>query len=416
MGCRSLGGATVKRLLPFAFLVLATCKIPIPNPVPVPVPTPTPTPTPPPVVDCVKMLDTAKTACVAGEPWTAECKAAQEEYINSPCSFTHEPVCAEGQTHSCWAQRPGEMWAFVCPVYNSDGGVVGTTSVLDPANCPVKPEPPPEPTPTPTPAPDPTAPPLIEDEHLTADPTDTQKLTFNLTSAAVARWRSKHPEKWNANGSCLIDKGAGIDAAFLAISAELGTVGVVAGQSIKVSGQRSDAIFVNRKSTNRYEETHLFHSGTGCVATSSSTIKMTYIRSGVTPTPPDACTDPQAPPLMKINMKCDKPGKWKCDGTPQVLGFEYKGPGTNYCAEIGLGEMPGQPGVVRRVCPLGNEDNAPRRQCWERRVLGGAALWRSSGDVEVNPSNHLQARCRAGSTCSWIEVCHADGTKCTRVP
>jgi hypothetical protein len=280
------------------------------------------------------------------------------------------------------------------------------------------------PTPTPDPGTDPPAVPLIADEDLVADETDTRKETFQVTNAAMGRWRAKHPEKWNAAGTCLVDRGAGIDVAFAAVSAELGAAGVTAGQSIKKDGQRSDCMFVERDKSRRYEETHLFHSGTGCAGTSSNVIKFTYVRSGSTvpptptpdPPPQDACTDPVPPPLLKINMTCNKPGKWKCDGTPQVLGFEYKGPGTNYCAEIGLGEMPGQPGVVRRICPLGSEDNAPRRQCWERRVLGGAALWHSfSGKVEVNPDNHLQARCAAGLDCSWIEVCHAGGLQCTRV-
>jgi hypothetical protein len=373
-------------------------------PIPNPFPTPTPEPTPPPV-DCKPLEAKVEVACAAGEPFTDECKAAQSEWLFSPCAFDPppDPVCDPnvGLVTECWHMPPGKHWQWIPK--------------------PVVPTP--VPTPTPDPGTDPPAVPLIADEDLVADETDTRKETFSLTNAAMGRWRVKHPEKWNGAGTCLVDRGAGIDAAFAAVAAELGAVGVVAGQSIKVSGQRSDAIFVNRRGTNRYEETHLFHSGTGCAGTSSNVIKFTYVRSGgVQPAPPSDCTDPQPPPLQFIKMKCDRGGKWPCDATPQVFGFEYKGPGTNYCAEIGLGEMPGQPGVERRTCPAGNDDNGPRRRACERVVLGSPgppapALWRSfSGHVEVNPENHLQARCAAGIDCSWIEVCHSGGLQCTRVP
>ena len=127
---------------------------------------------------------------------------------------------------------------------------------------------------------------------------------------------------------------------------------------------------------------------------------------GVPPPVSDACGEPVPPPLVDFNLHCVESRKWDCDATPIVYGCEF-------CAAIGLGEMPGQPGVKRCNCPPGNEDTPIKRMACERKVIGGAALWRSSTGVEVNPENHLQARC--SSACSWIEVCKTDGTKCTRV-
>jgi hypothetical protein len=115
------------------------------------------------------------------------------------------------------------------------------------------------------------------------------------------------------------------------------------------------------------------------------------------------CGEPVPPPLVDFNLHCGN--RW-CDATPILYGCEF-------CAAIGLGEMPGQPGVPRCNCPAGNEDNPAKRMACERQVIGGAALWRSSTGVEVNPENHLQARC--SSSCTWISVSKADGTHEVRV-
>lgn len=134
------------------------------------------------------------------------------------------PICAVGQTYGCY-HNPGEGWLYACPVYDAAGGVIGVLNVTDPSTCPKKPEPPP-----PVTSPPISSAPLIADEDLQLVPGDTQKLTWSLTSAAIDRWRSKHPEAWRADGACLSNGPAGIDAAFLAIATELKSVGVVAGQ------------------------------------------------------------------------------------------------------------------------------------------------------------------------------------------
>lgn len=129
------------------------------------------------------------------------------------------------------------------------------------------------------------------------------------------------------------------------------------------------------------------------------------------PTPPPAsytCGDPVPPPMRDFNLHV---GRQWVDATPSLYGCGYKGAGTNFCRDIGLGEMPGQPGVERCDCPAGNEDDPAGRSCREAWVVGGKPLWRSDGKVELHDSNPFLARC---SACTWIEVCRADGTKCTR--
>jgi hypothetical protein len=129
----------------------------------------------------------------------------------------------------------------------------------------------------------------------------------------------------------------------------------------------------------------------------------------VTPPPADyLCGEPMPPPMRDFGVHV---GRWWVDATASLYGCNYKGPGTNYCRDIGLGEMPGQPGVERCDCPAGNEDNPIDRSCREAWVVGGKPLWRSDGKVTLHETNPFLARCEG---CTWIEICRADGTKCTR--
>jgi len=174
--------------------------------------------------------------------------------------------------------------------------------------------------------------------------------------------------------------------------------GVRAGSACAVAGQ--EAVFVRRPDS-RWDEYHAVYFGTGALIPGGK-----WMAAHREPGPPPVtslCGEPVPPPLVDFNLHCGN--RW-CDATPILYGCDF-------CAAIGLGEMPGLPGVKRCNCPAGNEDNGPKRMACERQVIGGAALWRSSTGVEVDPGNHLQARC--SSACSWIEVCKADGTKCSRV-
>jgi hypothetical protein len=261
---------------------------------------------------------------------------------------------------------------------------------------------------------------LIPDEELLLTE-ETGCKTWAAVDAAIFRWRAANPLAWNPEGTCLSNGPAGIDAAFAGFAEELRRSGVLAGQSISAGGQRSDALFVNRTGTALWEEMHLFDYGRGCVATGPNAVRRIYRRAAAPVVPPVvppvippstpgyACAQPEPPPLSGFNLHIG--GKWM-DGTPQVYGCGYKGPGTNFCADIGLGEMPGQPGVVRCDCAAGNEDDPVARQCREAYIVGGKPAWRSDGSVELHDTNPFLARC---SNCSWIEICKADGTKCTRL-
>jgi hypothetical protein len=254
------------------------------------------------------------------------------------------------------------------------------------------------------------------DEELVADPTDLRRETFSLTHDAVGRWRAKHPEKWDASGSCLVDRGAGIDAAFAAVAAELGAVEVTAAQSIDKDGKRSDCIFVCRPGTNRCEETHLYHSETGCVASSVNTIKMVYIRNGTSTVPTGGCSAPIPPKCDTYNLKAHQKTN---DATCLVYNGEtHKWDGSTvagYCDAVGF--------VNRMHCPPRMECDTPPNpravKCEERSACEaiatsgkpqGKPVWKSDGTVNLS-DNPFLATC---DNCTWLELCNADGTGCGR--
>jgi hypothetical protein len=64
-------------------------------------------------------------------------------------------------------------------------------------------------------------------------------------------------------------------------------------------------------------------------------------------------------------------------------------------------------------CPARFEGDAERGPCEEIGVAGhygGRPLWRSDGTVELS-DNPFQSTCDG---CTWLEVCAADGTACSR--
>lgn len=170
-----------------------------------------------------------------------------------------------------------------------------------------------------------------------------------------------------------------------------------------IAGQ--EAVFVQRLDK-LWEEYHACYFGTGAlVATGKYMGGHSAPNTGTPPPSPpatDACGEPVPPPLTGFNLHGDRR---KMDATPQVYGCAF-------CAAIGLGTMPGNPSLQRCDCPAGNEDDAAKRSACEAKVVGGKPLWRSDGLVVVDSSNPFLASC---SECAWIEVCKADGTKCTRV-
>lgn len=309
--------------------------------------------------------------------------------------------CSEGETCSAEKQCVAGS-ASVCPACPAG------SSCTDPAVGCVK-----DPTP-----PGPPQAPLIRDEELTvvmcgSVPCESApSQMWDETSRAINRWRALHPEQWNAAGTCLSGGPPGIDDAFLGISSELLRVEIVAGQSVKHSGERSDCTFVNRPTTDLYEEGHLFDYARACVATGPSAMKKLYRRGGapppVEPPPPTAgCSPPAVPKVDKWGMAF-RNRWWDC--TPLFYGRDtatWAGlPVSGYCEAIGMPD--------RLHCPARQEGDPERRACEGVGIGGDPAavpLWRcENGQPEVNPVQPFQARCDAG----WIETCSTDGAVCAR--
>lgn len=315
------------------------------------------------------------------------------------------PICAIGQTYGCY-HNPGEGWLYACPVYDAVGGIIGVLNVTDPSTCPKKPEPPPV-----TPPPISSAP-LIADEDLQLVPGDVRKLTWGLTSAAVGRWRSFHPEAWRADGACLVNGPAGIDAAFQGVANELLRTGVVAGQSIDKDGKRSDCIFVNRPATDpkvisyEYEETHLFDYSRGCVATGSSAIKHMYVRGAVEPVSPPPVTPPPS-------TTCTIPLNGTAQLTvyflqPRILDFTPKILNASRCA------LPAVDYAGRQSCPVCNEGCAQRSAC-EQSLIGGKRISYSieSPTLKAYDEGSWKARI-AGVGEGDFTACYPNGQVCAK--
>jgi len=168
-----------------------------------------------------------------------------------------------------------------------------------------------------------------------------------------------------------------------------------------------EAVFVLRKD-GLWGEHHAVYFNDGITGKWNTSAK--YMLSHRVGPAQDLCGLPVPPPLLEYDVKYYPGRKWPFDATPKVHGCDFPFPGDNFCAEIGLGTMPGG-GARRCDCPAGNEDNSEKRQACERKITGGG-LWRSDGITKVNPDNPFLANC---TSCTWIEICHADGTKCKRI-
>ena len=188
------------------------------------------------------------------------------------------------------------------------------------------------------------------------------------------------------------------------------------------AGWNGDHVLIH--SGNAFEEIHFVSFGDGCKA--GNVYKGTHPFSGTlppaNPVDPDPTPDPEPTPnptscdnpVMDMNhgqtrIKLDCDGYW-CDATPSVHGGDF-------CAAIGLPCMPGYGtelpcvnGMRRLDCPPRPEGHDDRQIC-ETAFYLGDPLWRTDGTLIPNPENRSQARTTDGT---WIEVCRADGTMCTR--
>ncbi len=359
-----------------------------------------PTPTPP----------VCPATCPAGTQCTDPAKGCEQ--IPPP-----GPVCQEGQFCNCWHNPTGAEWLEAkCPE--------GQECTID-KKC-VTPVPPPPKTCEPpckadekcvergsvekiyecVKIPGPNEPALIPDEELTGVPDSGGVQMWDETSAAIERWKTLHPEKWNHDKTCLVSV-SGIDDAFLGIATELARQLITAGQSITKSGKRSDAIFVNRTGTNLYEEMHVFEYGRACAATGPNAYKGLYKRA-VPPTS-DTCPFPPCPlktypdgtPHWKFNAKPHT--MQNCDSTP----VETKN--CAYCKSIGMGEI--SPGVPRCDCPV-RPDGHPERPPVEAWLLDGGAVHDSRNGQDCTPNNTTNPMaflCGTGN----CRNCNATKTVCT---
>jgi len=255
----------------------------------------------------------------------------------------------------------------------------------------------------------------LDDAHLTVvEYPATSRETWQVALDALEAVRSTHPELFTDDLAGVRDLnlpgyGDDVDAVYSLMAARIRLSGRDAGQSLKrAEGKKSDCIFVARAvGSDLFEEDHVFEYGGGKSTTGPNMVKALYRYDLVVTT--GACGPPVLPPLQSIDLKPE--GKWM-GGTPQFHGCDFPAPAENYCAKAGLGTMPNDPNVVRCDCPAWSEADPQQRMCREHQALLGDASWHTDGILERNPENHLQARC---SDCSWIEVCSADGGKCTRV-
>jgi hypothetical protein len=93
-------------------------------------------------------------------------------------------------------------------------------------------------------------------------------------------------------------------------------------------------------------------------------------------------------------------GRWT-DATPLVHGCAY-------CAEIGLGTMPGSE-IPRCDCPVRPEGHPDRVACEVEATRGPAWSCPLGGTLVLREGNPLQARCDGGLV---VRVCDGRGAVC----
>jgi hypothetical protein len=328
-----------------------------------------------------------------------------------------QPQCAEGQTHSCWHLPPdSRTWLYACPLYNTDGGIVGTVDVVGgPAQCPAAP-PPPDPEPPPAtdcqPVLDPAkSAPVASDSSWppAADQTEPSLWKQSVWDAVRAA-KAACAEAWS--GDCLVGGPPKIDYGYLLISKELQDAGIDASQAI-VGGERKDHLWVRRApGSNDWNGTKLFNYGSGCLITGDGAFNVhgwyTYAGGGTQPEPEPppvaGCSSPLPPKVWTEETLPDGYGsdavgqpRWElgCGLHPngRVVDCTAKvAPhACDYCAAIGMGEISGQP---RCGCPVRNEckpaGEEPQNFKCEERVACEAYL---TGGTKLQSRN--------GATCEF---------------
>jgi hypothetical protein len=401
------------RLLPALGLALAflpgcgsLCSILDCTPNPQPTPTPTPTPTPKPI------------------PPEAE-----------QCHLKTPPA-----THSCYDNPPGGQsfdqwepnWGYVCALPTG-----GTSRVAVPEDCPAAP-----------PLPEPQCPAgrLAESsatvtleasacdcyeghEWRPCTPTGCgfpQGVDNQLEARPhTNRFRPEINEVMSKLSGCPINTDCpipyGPDEWMEMVNAELCKLGLHAGRHRNTPGQQAtDQISVSDRPWCEAQHTNqqIYNFGATSKVRWNSTggsfddwqfkPGAPYCDSGPPP-PADTCPAPVPPKINRWSQGTPKPhGPW-FDSTPLF----YDGLSSNWDGSVQEGYCRAT-GQDRLHCPARPEGHEDRLACERWGVSGqkhGAPLWRSDGSTEVKADNIFQGRC---TSCTWLEVCAADGTVCAR--
>jgi len=303
----------------------------------------------------------------------------------SPEPTPPSPICEVDQICGCWHQPPGEDWQYL-------------------GDCA---EPTPAPTPEPTPTPTPGVGCLLNSAGRELVPVEPYSFKYgtevNQTLSALT----------GCTPGSVCPLGDESQREFQArVIASLRSKGICAGDDYGTL----DQVQVSASEDGVWENHDVFSGDDhdGPVPPNGKARKVRWFPGGARDawrlkdaSPPGnsfGCSYP-LPPYQnkgsKIKLKIES-GRWKGDATPSVRGHEY-------CVSIGMGEFNGVP---RNDCPVRQEGTPDRVPC-ERYFYGGEPLWHcSSGPAIVKEDNPALASCPGGST--WIEVCRADGTMCTR--
>lgn len=340
------------------------------------------------------------------------------------------PACEEGQSHSCWHWPPdSRTWLYACPVYNAAGEIVGVLNVVGgPAQCPAAPPPPatcpacPEGQHCTDPAvgcvPKPVEPPPGQGCVIAESPTQQSPQTNTLGVKVNEAMRLLKPE-CEVGGTCLINEYTS-QSWQSAVNAELRKMGLCAGQH---EPGVSDEIATAPAYSQPWQGFHVFAGDDSStvpappgtrrtVVWSPQSFRGSWLPPGTQPPPSTgACSDPITPKVNRWGGP--KPHNKVNDSTPLFYGREtQRWDGTTitgYCEMLGMGDKLHCP--ARNECPgIKCEERVPCEEIGVSGVIGGKPLWRSDGQVHLT-DNPYQATC---TSCTWLEVCAADGTYCGR--
>ncbi len=261
-------------------------------------------------------------------------------------------------TAQCWHRPPPGPWLYIC----ADG-----TNVGDPAECVAEPPPPPPPPP----------PECAKERDLVADTCSGPDFRAQIKAATTALG--------DLTGN---DPNANLDALAAQLRKQMPGRCVISGV---------EAAFI-RRDDGKYEENHaVFFGDGGWTGNGSGKFMGCHRDTSVS----DTCGPPLPPPLHSFNGP-KAHHRWY-DSTAIVRGdTDPASPFYRYCSTWWTDN--------RLSCPPRPEGH-PERDACIALIVGGERLWRSDGEIVPHPTNSAMAGC---AECTWIEVCDASGSVCSR--